>query len=520
MHQHAHFHVAEGAPTIYPELAMLRWLLKALPRTVLAPGSRGGHGFRGRGGRWRYGEAPTSPQARATSTPPIDQAREVAQRLWGTDVDVRDAGGRCQVVRTTAGRETLLADEATWSEALAAAKAAHQGPEAPVAMVKAATAKPPKGKTPPLLRFAPPPEADGQHPLGTTRRGKPIHASGAEAKGYNPDDHQDAAALHHKVAVHHEARAEAHRTASAEDLDSWQRAEMHHQESERHGKLATHHRDVARDHLIAGGHGGTQAMALKDGALQPGALVPHGVDEQQAARERLGKRTHWSHPGGMTPRDRQAYMAKGGGAMLFRMTRGRLLKSGGEGSRGGHVIGHTRSGKAVYADSHKGTGSGGWHSQEHQDAASAHIDAGYSAFTAAGVADNADVHRRLRTQALAHQDATRHHRDAARRALVQEQQRGHLGITQTGKLIPGTLEPAHAYRSHGMDRWTREDHQRASALHHQRAVTAEPGAKLTVDYGPEHTTRHREVDARQHHETASAYHDGHASRLGRDGAAA
>ena len=43
----------------------------------------------------------------------------------------------------------------------------------------------------------------------------------------------------------------------------------------------------------------------------------------------------------------------------------------GEGSRGGVIIGHTKSGKPVYSNSHN-TPSHGWSAQDHKDAASVH----------------------------------------------------------------------------------------------------------------------------------------------------
>jgi len=53
----------------------------------------------------------------------------------------------------------------------------------------------------------------------------------------------------------------------------------------------------------------------------------------------------------------------------------RELRKGGEGARGGRVIGHTRSGKPIYA--HGGNSLGlrihrGWSGEDHQDAHAAH----------------------------------------------------------------------------------------------------------------------------------------------------
>lgn len=55
------------------------------------------------------------------------------------------------------------------------------------------------------------------------------------------------------------------------------------------------------------------------------------------------------------------------------MSRIVLLKNdtGGEGSRGGHVIGHTSTGKPVYAN-HKHKSHGGFTPEEHKQAANLH----------------------------------------------------------------------------------------------------------------------------------------------------
>ncbi len=45
------------------------------------------------------------------------------------------------------------------------------------------------------------------------------------------------------------------------------------------------------------------------------------------------------------------------------------LEKGGEGSKGGHVIGHTRSGKAIYSD---GGGHENYSRYDHMDAAKEH----------------------------------------------------------------------------------------------------------------------------------------------------
>lgn len=57
------------------------------------------------------------------------------------------------------------------------------------------------------------------------------------------------------------------------------------------------------------------------------------------------------------------------------MNRTVILKNdaGGEGSRGGHIIGHTTSGKPIYSDA-KHPGHAGLSKQEHGEAANLHKD--------------------------------------------------------------------------------------------------------------------------------------------------
>lgn len=154
--------------------------------------------------------------------------------------------------------------------------------------------------------FAKRPDPAGQHELGKTRRGKPVYASGAETEGYNPDDHQDAARLHHRAHLYHEARAGDHEAIAGKD-DEWRRAEVHHAEHGRHGALAEHHHAMARDHLLAGKHGGEVKLHLGGTKPRAAALAPHPAAEVAAAKRRLAQRSHHDHPGGLEERDKGAY---------------------------------------------------------------------------------------------------------------------------------------------------------------------------------------------------------------------
>ena len=145
---------------------------------------------------------------------------------------------------------------------------------------------------------------DGETVLGLAGKGKkPVYASGADCKGYDDDDHHDAARLHHKAFTYHDELAKQHREMAEKDQD-WKRSEEHHGEADRHEQLAEHHHGTSRDHLIAGGHGGSVEIGA-DG--KAGELTPHDDDARAQAREGLDGRDHHAHPGGVGDRDRESY---------------------------------------------------------------------------------------------------------------------------------------------------------------------------------------------------------------------
>lgn len=153
-----------------------------------------------------------------------------------------------------------------------------------------------------------PDASPGATVLGQTRSKKPVFASGAETASYTPDDHADAARLHHDVHQHHETQASDHDDGAATDGD-WRRSESRAQDAGRHRKLADHHHELARDHLIAAGRSSQVEVNVHGGGVQAGKPAPHADDEKQAALQRLKARKHASHPGGVTPQDTAAYHA-------------------------------------------------------------------------------------------------------------------------------------------------------------------------------------------------------------------
>jgi hypothetical protein len=144
--------------------------------------------------------------------------------------------------------------------------------------------------------------------LGMTRYRHAIYASGAETAAYAVDDHVDAADVHARIAAYHAGKHALHRHAADGD-DDWTRSETHHDEAERHAALAEHHHTLVRDHLIAAGRGGsTTLVAGEDGQPVLSPVVAATAAEHDAAQTRLRSRTHASHPGRLSPRDRLAYL--------------------------------------------------------------------------------------------------------------------------------------------------------------------------------------------------------------------
>jgi len=136
-----------------------------------------------------------------------------------------------------------------------------------------------------------------------------------------------------------------------------------------------------------------------------------------------------------------------------------LFKSAtGEGSRGGHVIGHTRSGKAIYAHAgidpahpYRAGGSKGWTSLDHTDAASAHRR-------------EAERHEQTGSakEMWHHRTHASYHEGHAVRLGGEERSR-EIGRTRSGKPIYDRFEhPRH-------QTFTAADHHDAYKLNQQKA---------------------------------------------------
>ena len=193
-----------------------------------------------------------------------------------------------------------------------------------------------------------------------------------------------------------------------------------------------------------------------------------------------------------------------------------VSKAHGEGSRGGHIIGHTKTGKAVYADKSGHDRSYAHFSHEdHQDAgklhgaaySKAHKDFGRafrsrSVMGSPWVGDPFDVKMRGSRKAMRqHDDASKSHESAAGQSIV-------IGKTMSGKdiHIGGAGHPKHGS-------FTAHDHLDAVIRHREMAAfsnsTAQQarsqaaiGAQKNKKTWTERAERH-ETEAHNHRKNAA-----------------
>ena len=210
--------------------------------------------------------------------------------------------------------------------------------------------------------------ARGGHIVGHTKSGKPIYANShqnfrsrskgvsfhEEHKDFNHQDHKDAAALlnRHAKSEYNEGRKMAQHVGIGSDPAD-DRAGVHH-----HFSLSDMHAEDAVDHAKAaagmgiksftGDHAEAHARHRAEGDKYRGKLyqVPDdGTEKSQDRGQALASMMHHHYnlaemhaaKGGISK-------SLGGSEAYARLTR--LAKA--EGSRGGHIIGRTKSGKPIY----------------------------------------------------------------------------------------------------------------------------------------------------------------------------
>ena len=172
--------------------------------------------------------------------------------------------------------------------------------------------------------------------IGHTSSGKPIYASHSSGDHfherhakYSKTDHRESAEAHRKQAMEHdrkhkEMRESAKRYAGAPGLqaDLERGADHHYHEARRHYSISHAHDAFSKKGAMRGS-GAKGARSSAAAAINAGNERYEYASKQRASAQK-------SVDGNPD-----------------------LVKGDGEGSRGGHIIGHTGSGKPIYAGKHE-----------------------------------------------------------------------------------------------------------------------------------------------------------------------
>ena len=307
------------------------------------------------------------------------------------------------------------------------------------------------------------PGSRGGKVIGTTRSGKPIYEGGRHAphhEGFTSDDHKDAARINDAKAdaISSRTGAQAPRTRQNQSARNKQ----------------VYFRDAAGHH---------NEMAHKLGGVAP--AMGKSINSQT--------QTDPKDPPMPDHADR------------YRMIQDISKAQGGPGSRGGKVIGTTRSGKPIY-DSHDHSGHQKFSPADHKDAAAAHFTAADKIYgrakklgeskqgqTASGMkrydamSDKASAHSR---QGMVHHYASNRPSASSKpflsqavRATVKKSQGG--PGSRGGKVIGTTRSGKPIYSSSGGQSFSKKEHGEASAAHRTIARVALGNVKAwKKDAGP------------------------------------
>jgi ADP-ribose pyrophosphatase YjhB (NUDIX family) len=165
------------------------------------------------------------------------------------------------------------------------------------------------------------------------------------------------------------------------------------------------------------------------------------------------------------------------------------IKSLGEGSRGGHIIGHTKSGKPIYES---GTHTEGYSARDFEDARQFHADAAESYATGRRAGNPYAPTRFSHHDNLAQEMLAGRYK--AKKSMTGEGSRG-------GKIIGHTKSGKPIYASGGQSDFSKEEHADAAAAHkkeaeyHRQALSAGKEDEMLP-----HKFLH-------HHKTLAGYHE-------------
>lgn len=182
--------------------------------------------------------------------------------------------------------------------------------------------------------------------IGHTKSGKPIYEHSIHnSAGFSKQDHSDAISAHEKAAKNYAGRESKRRSGQGRDEASRVANEK---------RMVEHHSYMAQEHQKA------MSQASDEGSDQKTDLH---FDKRQAMADMLAKEKGLKKSEEMSDELVKAYETLGLSDLLEKA----------EGSRGGKVIGHTKSGKPIY-DTFEHSGHKDFSRKEHIEAAHKHAE--------------------------------------------------------------------------------------------------------------------------------------------------
>ena len=229
--------------------------------------------------------------------------------------------------------------------------------------------------------------ARGGKVIGHTKSGKPIYESASHPShrnDFSKEDHDDAIALHNKKmkedkgneTTHYNAvdKHEALKKMKKDSKESGVEEDQVKDAAAKHDHSEKEFEDVDEDHK----HKKGDAVKVHHGITDPKGkqgetgTVTHSDDDEVHVRFSDGNLGIYQHN---TLKKEKKDIKKSDDSDISKAFEilGIDIKKGGEGSRGGKIIGHTKSGKPIY-DSASHSAHKNFTADEHREAAGKHID--------------------------------------------------------------------------------------------------------------------------------------------------
>ena len=204
---------------------------------------------------------------------------------------------------------------------------------------------------------------------------------------------------------------------------------------------------------------------------------------------------------------------------------GKKTDQGGEGSRGGKIIGRTKSGKPIY-ENHKHPTHKEFTSKDHKEARDLHVEASRSLMQSREFSAEATLKAKLREQAKEHGASANHHANQAQAKRGDSMDLKIKGLkvdqggegSRGGKIIGRTKSGKPIYESHGHPShkdFTSQDHSKAAGIHRNLAEEANKKRKKTSFATPGKEVgelRKKHLEDRFKHEKAAESHERRAKK--------